>query len=194
MQTYSFPIHVPSVPKLDYHLKSAFPFVSALTYYSENTVLDVICNKALSSAELKSLEDVLLDFSDDGELQNYIYLPQVISPITLTDTEYSTLFTWIYNGTLVEKKLAEVGFTSQMTESTPNESQDQNFNYQIRLINNATTLAEQTFSNTTLDYNKLIINQSNLPGTTSTFQFQCRKNPYAGSNITISSLQFVYQP
>lgn len=194
MRTYSFTIYVSSVPTLDYHLKSVFPFVNALTYYSENKVLDVICSKSLSAAELKSMEDVILDFSDDEQLQNYIYLPQVISPITVSDTEYTTLFTWIYNGTLLEKKLAEVGFTSQLTEATPNENQDPNFNYQLRIVNNTSTLGEEVFSNMTLDYNKLIINQSNLPATTSTFQFQCKKNPSAGSNVTISSLQFVYQP
>lgn len=196
MEVYSFALPVNNIAKLDFHLKSLFNYVRSLTYHSENVVLDVACSRVINVGEIQLLEQAIVNFGDNSVQDNHVYIPQVIPTTLVSNTDYQTLFMWPYNGTLVENKLIEVGCHSYMSEKQQDEYLDSNFTYSLRVtdLTNSNILAEQTFSNSYLFYNSLYLNSNLLPGVTSTFELQCKKdNETFGSNVYISSLQFAYQ-
>lgn len=196
MEIYSFSIKITNISKLDNLLKSTFSFVQSVTFHSQNIVLDVACTRQLTTSEIQLLEEAITSFDDTAILDNHTYIPQVIPLTQVSTNNYEPLFTWLYNGTSVENKLIEVGFHSYMSELQQDDYLSSNFTYSMKVhdISNSNILAEQTFSNAYLDYNKLYINSNLLPATNSTLQLQCKKDSEtSGSNVYISSLQFAYQ-
>lgn len=196
MEVYSFSTRISNISKLDYLLKSTFGFVNSVTFHSQNIVLDIVCTRQLNTSELQLLEETIQNFDDSSVLDNHVYIPQVIPTTLIASANYETLFTWLYNGTMNENKLVEVGFHSYMSELQQDDYLSSNFTYSMKVhdISNSNILAEQTFSNAYLDYNKLYINSNLLPATNSTLQLLCKKDSEtSGSNVYISSLQFAYQ-
>lgn len=188
-------MQVDNIGKLDYYLQSLYNYIKSITYFEENVVLDIVTSKQLSQEEIQALETSILNFDDTVSQENHIYLPQIINPINITESSYQTLFKWMYNGTIVENRLSEVGFHTYLIEQTPDESvNNSNFTYSMKVYdsNNNVTLGEVTYSNNVNQYYELYLDTTLLPSTKSTFELQCKKNTEAGSNVHLSSLQLIY--